>query len=367
MINVLIDGRPIREPLAGVAVFVKELVKALIENENEPTIFLQSDKEKNRHLDGLTYNKKIISNGSRFLENICYEFFYDSKLLSNFKNYIVHETYFSRMPVSFEKKITTIHDVIPLDHPDWFSFSNRFFSRRNFFRQASESNLLAFPSNYSLERAHNFFDIKAKSIVIPLAVSNAIHNAKLSYNKKIISNNENPYVLMVGNIEPRKNIALTAEAIGVINKRLNLDLDLVLIGKNVFGAEDIIQSARIALGKDPICLGFVSESKKIEMYQKCACHVYASKYEGFGFPPIESLIIGAPTVIAANTSLIDNIPNHFFSFESDNLESLIEAISRNLFKDPADILSTNFDSFANKYHWNNVAKNYLDVYKSLSD
>ena len=45
------------------------------------------------------------------------------------------------------------------------------------------------------------------------------------------------YILAVGNIEPRKNLPLIAEATSKLNKALNLNLDFVIAGHANFEAK----------------------------------------------------------------------------------------------------------------------------------
>ena len=45
--------------------------------------------------------------------------------------------------------------------------------------------------------------------------------------------------------------------------------------------QKILEAVATKLGKK-IVLGFVTNEQKIELYKHCACHVFASKYEGFG-------------------------------------------------------------------------------------
>ena len=53
--SILIDGRPIRDPISGSAVFVIELFKSLNELQVNPHLFLQSNKNKNEQLKTLDF------------------------------------------------------------------------------------------------------------------------------------------------------------------------------------------------------------------------------------------------------------------------------------------------------------------------
>jgi glycosyltransferase involved in cell wall biosynthesis len=39
------------------------------------------------------------------------------------------------------------------------------------------------------------------------------------------------------------------------------------------------------------------------LYQRAACLVYPSRYEGFGFPPLEAMACGCPVIVSQTSSL----------------------------------------------------------------
>ena len=76
--SILIDGRPIRDPISGSAVFVIELFKSLNELQVNPHLFLQSNKNKNEQLKNFRFHNSILSHGNKTLENIFYEIGFNS-------------------------------------------------------------------------------------------------------------------------------------------------------------------------------------------------------------------------------------------------------------------------------------------------
>lgn len=367
--KLLIDGRPIRSPLSGSAIFVVNLARAIAKFGISPTVFMQSDGKKNQEIKKFCDLNKLISDKNKTFENFLAEYGRNSKKLYPYQDSIVHETYFARLPISTSRKITTIHDVIPLDHPKWFTWRNSYFAKKNFYRQMSESKHLVFSSKFTQNKALSYFGKSVESSVVQLAVSENIHRAFNSYSQEKLLLSKfiklEPYVLMVGNVEPRKNIPLVAEAVKLLNSRLNIDLNLVIAGKENFNSIEILAEAAKNLGKEPICLGFVSEEEKINLYQNAACHVYASKYEGFGIPPIESLLIGTPTVIAQNTSLLEITPTEKMGFDSTNSSDLADVMERNLFFSPFEDSSIDMNSMKAHYSWHRVAEEYSNIYKKI--
>ena len=129
--------------------------------------------------------------------------------------------------------------------------------------------------------------------------------------------------------------------------------------------QKILEAVATKLGKNPIVLGFVTNEQKIELYKHCACHVFASKYEGFGIPPVESIIIGSPTVIANNSSLKELIPNEIMSFDFDSVDNLSIAMEKNLFRGSHQVVGEEISNYINFYKWERVAGDYLNIYRQL--
>jgi glycosyltransferase involved in cell wall biosynthesis len=90
---------------------------------------------------------------------------------------------------------------------------------------------------------------------------------------------EGDYVLAVGTLEPRKNLARIAEAV---------DGELRVVGARGWGG--VRPPAHVTW------LGDVSDEELAALYRGARCLVYASLYEGFGIPVAEALACGCPIV-----------------------------------------------------------------------
>jgi len=102
-----------------------------------------------------------------------------------------------------------------------------------------------------------------------------------------------PYVLGLGTLEPRKNLARLVEAW----RRLGGDHALVLAGGEGWGERPELTHPRI------ITPGYVGDADVAAYYRGAAVFVYPSLYEGFGMPIVEAMACGAPVVASSHPSL----------------------------------------------------------------
>lgn len=114
------------------------------------------------------------------------------------------------------------------------------------------------------------------------------------------------FLLFVGTIEPRKNLQRLMHAFAAA-RATHPDLEDVLLllgGRAGWLSEPILAQARATPGVR--LLGPLDDDDLPALYTLATATVYPSLYEGFGFPPLESLACGTP-VLAANTSSLPEV------------------------------------------------------------
>lgn len=113
---------------------------------------------------------------------------------------------------------------------------------------------------------------------------------------------ENPFILFVGTLQPRKNIARLIEAFSRLPADVLAKTDLVIVGKKGWQYEDILAAPeKYGVTKRVKFLNFVSDDDLAELYKQAKCYVLPSLYEGFGLPILEAMKNDCP-VITSNVS-----------------------------------------------------------------
>ena len=115
------------------------------------------------------------------------------------------------------------------------------------------------------------------------------------------------YVLSVGTLEPRKNLAAAIRAFAALPERLRAVTPLVIAGHRgwLSGEIERLIHAGDAAGWLRF-LGFVPQEELPVIYAGARLFVYPSRYEGFGLPVVEAMASGVP-VITSSVSCLPEI------------------------------------------------------------
>jgi len=112
-----------------------------------------------------------------------------------------------------------------------------------------------------------------------------------------------PYFLYVGNLAPRKNLSRVLDAFARL-KREDERPQLVIVGPTSWRAHETLSRAQGL--PDVVLTGYVEDRALAALYAGATALVFPSLYEGFGLPALEAMLYGAP-VIASNTSSLPEV------------------------------------------------------------
>lgn len=228
-------------------------------------------------------------------------------------------------PLAIKNQVVTIHDLSPIDHPEWFS--SRFAAWYQFLlpRLTRRVEKIITDSNFTLSRLVEVLNIPEEKVqVIPLGVSDnfqpinqpALEQIQAKYNLT------KPYILSLGSLEPRKNIIGITQAWNRINHDFP-EFELVIVGDTGFPFKDpgIDRSiSRLRL------LGRIADQDLPGLYSGALCFVYPSVYEGFGLPVLEAMACGAPVITSNTTSLPEVAGDACLLINPHSSEDISEAI-----------------------------------------
>lgn len=178
---------------------------------------------------------------------------------------------------------------------------------------------------------------------------------------------EQPYLLYVGTVEPRKNLVRLIRAFEKLKKEANIMHQLVLAGGNGWQNGEIYQAAEESFCKEKIIFtGYLSNGEKNTLYKNASAFVFPSLYEGFGMPPLEAMHWGCPVVTADAASLPEVVGVAAELVDPLNEEMIAEGIWRVLSNDDyAKELVREGYSQSKRFSWDASAQQLIAVCKEV--
>ena len=175
------------------------------------------------------------------------------------------------------------------------------------------------------------------------------------------------FILYVGGMDPRKNVAKLLEAFRILKKKKNIPHLLVVMGKRGPAAEEAIKAAGAeGIEKDIVFTGYVDRSDMNFFYSACDAFVYPSLYEGFGLPILEAFSAGAPVVTSSTSSCAEIASDAALTVNPENAEAIAEALHKIINdKDLANTLKAKGISRARDFSWEPSARRILDLFNQI--
>jgi glycosyltransferase involved in cell wall biosynthesis len=181
---------------------------------------------------------------------------------------------------------------------------------------------------------------------------------------------EGDYILTVGSIQPRKNLARLIKAYASLRgdfSKAKLP-KLVLVGKCAWLYDETLRALdEMGVRESVVLTGYVPESDLPALYSSALCFVYPSYFEGFGLPPLEAMKCGAPVIVGNRTSLPEVVGDAGLTVDPFDVDAIAGAI-RKLMNDATlrTKLSQKGQERAGAFTWRETARQTLRVYQEVA-
>lgn len=137
------------------------------------------------------------------------------------------------------------------------------------------------------------------------------------------------YILFVGTIEPRKNIAGMIEAYAEYRQKVTHPLPFVLVGRKGWTSDEIYTRVRErGLSDSVIFADYISGEYLPEIYRHAACFFFPSLYEGFGLIILEAFRYRVPVITARNSSLPEVAGSAAVYVDPKNTKEMADALKK---------------------------------------
>ncbi len=174
------------------------------------------------------------------------------------------------------------------------------------------------------------------------------------------------YLVTVGTIEPRKNLARLVEALAAL-RRDDPDLRLVVVGAEGWLTGGF-HAAIEAHGQAEAVMrpGYVPDTDLPALIAGAVASVQPSLYEGFGLPVLEAMACGAPVACSSTSSVGEIAGGAALTFDPEDVGAMVAALRR-LLADAdlrAGLRARGFERAA-EFSWGRAARETWAVYDRL--
>lgn len=173
-----------------------------------------------------------------------------------------------------------------------------------------------------------------------------------------------PYALMLGTLEPRKNLPLALDALRILRRR-GIELRLVLAGgrSNLLDVPALLRKR--GLGEPEVTrTGYVDDARVAALLAGARVLVFPSLYEGFGMPLLEGMEAGVPVVGVRAGATPETVGDAGLLVDPGDSEGFADAMARAAFDEElrARLIPAGRAQAA-KFTWARAATATLELYR----
>lgn len=356
-IALAINGRFLAQPISGVQRYGRELIQALdsllMRAESRPfpsvTVWVPSNVPAETLPSGLQVVK--IERAGRRTGHL-----WEQIELPRLARRAVLISLTNSAPLLHTRQVVTIHDAAIVEYPADFKWTYRAWYRSLYAGLRRTRSSFVSVSSFAAGAVTQHFGITADRIaVVPNA---ADHFIGLAPDRSVLDGlglPERGYILAVGSRSRRKNLAAIHRAIRVTHGCP----PLVVAGG---GMSQAFATADAASASGAIVLDYVSDAQIKALYQSALCLVFASRYEGFGLPPLEAMVCGCPVITSHATSMPEVCGDAALYCDPDRPDTIATSI-RLLITDPAlriKLIASGTER-ARLFSWEDSARKLLEI------
>jgi glycosyltransferase involved in cell wall biosynthesis len=264
-------------------------------------------------------------------------------------------------------RITTIHDAFAYIYPEKHNRLDNWRYRWHLPYAARRADAVITPSECSrCDLMHYLGLASARVQVVPEGVDLRFRPIAAEACRAVLSRYavRAPYLLYVGGINARKNIARLFEAYVRLSDQ-HPALTLVIGGKRQWQTGEIDTTLRRLDLMDHVhYTGYIDDRDLPALYSAAEVFVFPSLYEGFGLPVIEAMSCGTPVVTSNVSSLPAVAGGAALTVDPLDVDGLAHAIDRVLTDTALDMeLRRHGLERAAQFTWEVAARSTLAIYE----
>jgi len=282
--------------------------------------------------------------------------------INNWQPNIVHETYYSAMPLheTTAPRVITVYDMIHELYPQMFSNRDNT-TNWKLKKVNSAEHIICISQNTKNDLIEIFGVEEDKISVTHLGVDLSFSHVHSEQN----SEPRRPFLLYVGARGGYKNFHAVLQAFSNSNQLRN-DFDLVAFGGGSFSRKELYVISSFGFDDKRVRQMDGGDEDLKELYHLANAFIYPSLYEGFGMPPLEAMACSCPVISSNASSMPEVIGNAGEYFDPTNVDALIAAIENVVYSSVrSEELRLLGKERIKSFSWEKTAKRTLDIYQRV--
>ena len=253
------------------------------------------------------------------------------RLLHRLRADVYHSPYYLMPYWPGVPSVVTIHDLIPLRYPEYFTPFQRLVYGVAVRLAARTAKRVLADSQSAANDLQLFLGLPEAHIrVVPAAADPTFHVCTATEVKAIREKYDLPerYVLHLSSSKPHKNLVRLVEAWALLEERgETFGHSLALAGQVSPRYPEVRDRVRLLNMEGLVrLLGRIPDSDLPALYNGAAWFVFPSLYEGFGLPVLEAMACGTPVVCSNTSSLPEIVGDAAITFDPEDTEGMTEAL-----------------------------------------
>jgi glycosyltransferase involved in cell wall biosynthesis len=269
--------------------------------------------------------------------------------------------------------VATIHDISFLKHPQYFTQFRAQQLKFTVKRTALRATRILTPSDFSAQEIVSTYGIPPERVtVVPNGVAPAfrpIDREAAAHWLRDHYSLHGPFILTVGDIQPRKNhVGLIRAFERVMKARPQLPHRLILVGKETWYSPEVRRLAAESEFRDRIdFIGWVPDEDLRYFYSGCDLMVFPSFYEGFGLPIIEAMACARAVACSNRSAMPEVADGAAILFDPSSVDEIARAIQDVLIHSELRLRMERLGmQRASRFTWSSSAQKTLDVYYEVA-
>ncbi|MBI5076760.1 glycosyltransferase family 4 protein [Candidatus Falkowbacteria bacterium] len=264
-----------------------------------------------------------------------------------------------------KRVVVTVHDIGFEHFSSLYPWADKLYHRFSiqFIKRFADKIITV--SNFSKRDLVETYKIPAEKIAV---VYNGYDESFYKITNYGLRITDYKYILFIGRLEEKKNVARLVEAFGIFKRKHQADKHkLVLIGRPGFGFECVQKIIdEFGLQNVVIMLGWIEEKELSNYLNQADLFVFPSLFEGFGIPILQAMACGCPVICSNTTSLPEISGEAALMFDPQKVENIASRMEQVLLNpEVSESLREKGLRQVQNFSWRKCAEQTLEVIQDI--